>query len=142
MSTDDTLLPDLLGRASHRSATIGSNLSLHHSWRDGRLVVHISGSASDVLPEQFTQAVTNLFAHLRPTHAAIDLSACQSLPSVVLAFLVFYQKTATDHGGRKTVLYGANPRILTVIKMIGMLDFFVIKPDEAAMKAWCVDTPA
>ena len=142
MNSNATPIEDLLIRATYRSTGIGSTLHLHHTWRDNTVVVHITGASSEGLPESFTIAVGNLFAGLRPPFAAIDLSACASLPSVILAFLVYFQKTAGEHGTKKVVLYGANNRILTVIKMIGMLDFFVIQPNEAAMKSWCASQPS
>ncbi len=142
MNSNATPIEDLLTKAVYRSTGIGSTLHIHHTWRENTLVVHINGASSEGLPESFTIAVSNLFAGLRPPFGAIDLSTCASLPSVILAFLVFFQKTASEHGTRKVVLYGANNRILTVIKMIGMLDFFIIQPNETAMKIWCASQRA
>ena len=133
VETSNDPLRGLLAQATYRSAGIGTNLYMHLEPRGNRLVLHISGTSSDSLPESFTGAVEQIIARLHPRHAVVDLTASVSLPSVVLAFLVFFHKNAEAHGSRKVILYGANTRILTVIKMIGMLDFFVIAADEAAM---------
>ncbi len=135
MSAPADILP-LLQKATYRSAGLGTNLTLRHELEDNCLRLKVSGSASDTLPETFTDAVTVLFKELRPARAAVDLTTCATLPSVILAFLVFWQKTAEECGCPKVVLYGVNPRILTMIKMIGMFDFFAVVTDEAAMRAW------
>lgn len=137
MTGNATMIEDLLAKATYRSTGIGSSLHVYHTLRANTLVVHITGASTEGLLESFTGAVSNLFAAVRPKFAAIDLSACSSLPSVILAFLVFFQKTAGEHGTKKVVLYGANTRIMTVIKMIGMHEFFVFQPDAAAMQEWC-----
>lgn len=126
----------LLAKARYHSVGIGTNLQVWLERKDNVLLLRITGTSSDTLPDSFTGAVEQVMQTLRPPYAAVDLSGSQSLPSVMLAFLVFFQKTAEANGAKKVVLYNANSRILTVIKMIGMLDFFVIKPDEAAMRAW------
>ena len=136
MSHSNDSIDQLLAKAAYRSSGIGTNLHLHLARQDEVLVLHITGSSSDSLPESFTGAVEQVLVALRPKHAAVDLSSSQSLPSVILAFLVFFQKNAEANGAGKVVLFGANTRILTVIKMIGMLDFFIIKPDVDAMKAF------
>ena len=136
MSHSNELIDQLLAKAAYSSSGIGTNLHLHLARKDEVLVLHITGSSSDSLPESFTGAVEQVLAALRPAHAAVDLSNSQSLPSVILAFLVFFQKNAEANGAGKVILFGANTRILTVIKMIGMLDFFIIKQDADAMKAF------
>lgn len=136
MSHSNDSIDQLLAKAAYRSSGIGTNLHLHLAREDGVLVLHITGSSSDSLPESFTGAVEQVLVALRPAHAAVDLSSSQSLPSVILAFLVFFQKNAEANGAGKIILFGANTRILTVIKMIGMLDFFIIKPDADAMKSF------
>lgn len=128
-----TLAP-LLAKATYRSSGIGTNLHMRLTQEAEVLVLHITGTSSDSLPESFTGAVEQVLIALRPKFAAIDLTGSQSLPSVILAFLVFFQKNAEANGAGKVILFGANTRILTVIKMIGMRDFFVIKADEAAMR--------
>ncbi len=132
----------LLAKATYHSSGIGTNLSIRLERSAGVLVLRIVGTSSDSLPETFTGAVEQVLRGMRPPFAAVDLMGSQSLPSVILAFLVFFQKNAELNGTRKVVLYGANSRILTVIKMIGMLDFFVIKPDEAAMRQHVADASA
>lgn len=132
-SAPDALGP-LLAKATYRSSGIGTNLHMRLVRNAEVLVLHITGTSSDSLPESFTGAVEQVLVALRPKFAAIDLTGSQSLPSVILAFLVFFQKNAEANGAGKVILYGANPRILTVIKMIGMLDFFIIKKDEPAMR--------
>lgn len=126
-------IPALIKSATFTSSAMGGACSLHHDWRDGRLVLHVKGSTSTALPESFTDAVARIFAQLRPRQVAIDLSACASLHSVMLAFLVFFQKQADEHGAGKVVLYGVSPRITTMIKMIGMSDFFAVARDAAAV---------
>ena len=136
MSANAITIEALLAKARFHSTGIGSNLELRLEWQDPLLLLRVTGASSDGLPDQFTNAVGQAFRTLKPKSAAVDLSGCQSLPSVILAFLVFFQKNAEENGSSKVVLYGVNPRIQTVIKMIGMLDFFVLLPDEAAMRAW------
>lgn len=125
----------LLRAASFSTTTHGSPCSLHHELRRDRLVLVVKGSTSTALPEAFTEAVVQLFSTLHPKHVSIDLSGCPSLHSVMLAFLVYFQKLAEEHGAGKVVLHGVNPRIATMIKMIGMSDFFVVVRDDAEADA-------
>ena len=136
MSTDTINISTLLAKARFESSGIGSNLAISLAWQDPVLTLKIRGSSSDNLPDSFTSAVAQALRGIKPRRVAVDLTGSDSLPSVILAFLVFFQKTAEDQGSSKVVLYGVNQRIRTVIKMIGMLDFFVLQPDEAAMQAW------
>ena len=136
MSAADPAVLEILNRASHRSTGIGSNQILSCRFDGTCLTLQVVGSSSDTLPDRLAQGVVEAFAALKPRRAAIDLSAVPSMPSVVLAFLVFFQKTAEEHGVPKVVLYGVSPRVMTLLKMIGMADFFVSVADEAAMRAW------
>lgn len=133
MADAGTDIPALIKSASFTSSAMSGACALHHEWLDGRLVLHIKGSTSTALPETFTDAVAHLFSALRPRQVAIDLSACASLHSVMLAFLVFFQKQADENGAGKVVLYAVSPRIATMIKMIGMSDFFIVVKDAAAV---------
>lgn len=136
MSTDSISIATLLAKARFESSGIGSNLIIGLAWQDPVLSLKIRGSSSDNLPDTFTSAVAQALRGIMARRVAVDLAGCDSLPSVILAFLVFFQKTAEEKGSSKVVLYGVNQRIRTVIKMVGMLDFFVLQPDEAAMQAW------
>ena len=136
MSSPNPALDTLLTKARFQSTGLGSNLAMRFDWDGSVLTLRISGTSSDPLPDSFAHAVTNLARGVRPIHTAVDLSESQALPSVILAFLVFFQKTVEENGSDKVVMFAANPRIQTVIKMIGMLDFFVLKPDEASARAW------
>jgi anti-anti-sigma regulatory factor len=136
MSTDTISINTLLAKARFESSGIGSNLVIGLAWQEPVLTLKIRGSSSDNLPDSFTSAIAQALRGVKSRHVAVDLTGCDSLPSVILAFLVFFQKTAEEQGASKVVLYGVNQRIRTVIKMIGMLDFFVLQNDEAAMQAW------
>ena len=136
MSTDSISIDTLISKARFESTGIGSNLVIGLAWQDPVLTLKIRGSSSDNLPDSFTSAVAQALRGLKARWVAVDLAGCDSLPSVILAFLVFFQKTAEEQGASKVVLFGVNQRIRTVIKMIGMLDFFVLQPDKAAMEAW------
>jgi anti-anti-sigma regulatory factor len=139
MADADPSLTAVLAQASYRSSGLGANQVLACRFADGCLTLRVEGSSSDALPDRLAQGVKDAFATLKPRRAAIDVSACQTLPSVVLAFLVYFQKTADEHGVPKVVLYGVSPRVATVLKMIGMADFFATVADEAAMKKWYDD---
>jgi anti-anti-sigma regulatory factor len=136
MTAVDPATTALLAQASHRSSGPGSNQVLECRFADDCLTLCVSGTSSDALPNRLAEGVAQAFKGLKPRRAAIDLTACQTLPSVVLAFLVYFQKTAEEHGVPKVVLFGVSPRVTTVLKMIGMADFFASVPDEAAMKSW------
>jgi len=60
----------------------------------------------------------------------------QSLPSVVLAYIVFFQKTAEESQVPKVVMYGVSPRVATLLKMIGMADFFAVVPKAEDVAGW------
>jgi len=129
-------LAKLLHAATFSTSSHTGPCSLSHIWRDDCLHLVIKGSASTNFPDEFTDAVAQLFLELSPKRAAIDLSGTDHLPSVMLAFLVFFQKHAAEHGCPKVALYGANARITTMIRMIGMADFFHAVPTAADAQLW------
>ena len=122
---------DALTQATH----LVSGCAMRHEIRDASLRLIIQGSTSSAIPDEFTNAISHLFAELKPKRAVIDLTACPHLASVMLALLVFYQKHAEEHGAGKVLILGANARIATMIRMIGMADFFTLVPDEKALSA-------
>ncbi len=136
MTAAQPSVAEVLSRASHRSTGFGTNQVLSCRLTDGCLTLRVEGSSSDALPDRLAQGVLEAFQILKPRRAAVDLSAVQTLPSVVLAFLVYFQKTADEHGVAKVLLFGVSPRVTTLLKMIGMADFFVTVADEAAVSAW------
>ncbi len=138
MSAGDPSLTEILAKAAFRSTGIGTNLVISWRYADELLTMRIEGSSSDALPDRLAQCTTGLFAHLRPRRAAIDLTAVQSLPSVVLAYIVFFQKTAEESQVPKVVLYGVSPRVSTLLKMIGMAEFFAVVPGADDVAGWYI----
>jgi anti-anti-sigma regulatory factor len=136
MSAGDPSLTEILAKATFRSTGIGTNLVISWRYADDLLTMRIEGSSSDALPDRLAQSTAGLFAHLRPRRAAIDLTAVQSLPSVVLAYIVYFQKTAEETQVPKVVLYGVSPRVSTLLKMIGMADFFAVVPKADDVAGW------
>ena len=120
---------DALSQATH----LVPGCAMRHEFRDACLRLIIQGSTSSAIPDEFTNAISRLFTELKPSRAVIDLTACPHLASVMLALLVFYQKHAEEHGAGKVLILGANPRIATMIRMIGMADFFTLVPDEKTL---------
>jgi anti-anti-sigma regulatory factor len=131
LTTSQMLQAATFSTSSHAGPCV-----LSHVWRDDCLHLVVKGSASTNFPDEFTDAVTALFRRLNPKRAAVDLTGTEHLPSVMLAFLVFFQKNAAEHGCPKVALYGANARITTMIRMIGMADFFHSVPTAADAQAW------
>jgi len=136
MSAGDPRLSEILAKATFRSTGIGTNLVISWKFDDGLLTMRVEGSSSDALPDRLAQSTSDLFAQVRPRRAAIDLSAVQSLPSVVLAYIVFFQKTAEESQVPKVVMYGVSPRVATLLKMIGMADFFAVVPKAEDVAGW------
>lgn len=124
----------LLAKAVFSASSGHEACALRHELIDGCLYLRVRGTTTSTFPDQFTDAVSELFKAVRPPFAAVDLSACTNLPSVMLAFLVFFQKNAEENGARKVALFGVTPRIQTMIKMIGMAEFFSLVPDQAAVQ--------
>jgi anti-anti-sigma regulatory factor len=129
-------LDDLLAKAAFTSPGIGNNLTMRMAYRHQTVHLILGGTSAGGLPDHVATGVANVLKAAHSKRAAVDLSQCPMLPSVAIAFLVHYQKTAEENGAVKVLLYGVSQRIATLLGMIGLKDFFVIVPTEADMLAW------
>ena len=129
-------LDDLIARAQYTCPGLGNNLGIRMVLRGGVLQLVMSGASAGSIPEELNEQVSAVLRMAQAKRVAVDLSQCPVLPSVAIAFLVYFQKAAEDCGARKVVLYSVSPRIVTVLGMIGMRDFFVIVANEADMVRW------
>jgi anti-anti-sigma regulatory factor len=129
-------LDDLIAKAAFTSPGIGNNLSLKMVNRSGAIQLVLSGASAGGLPDHALSNVVAVLVAAKNPRVAVDLHACPILPSVAIAFLVQFQKSADEAGASKVVLFGVSPRVTTLLGMIGMKDFFVIVPTEADMVAW------
>ncbi len=129
-------LDELIAKASFTSPGIGNNLTIRMAYRNQAVHLILGGTSAGGLPDHIAASVATVLKAAHSKRAAVDLSQCPMLPSVAIAFLVHYQKTAEEHGATRVLLYGVSQRIATLLGMIGLKDFFVIVPTESDMVAW------
>jgi anti-anti-sigma regulatory factor len=105
-------------------------------WRLDVLHLVIDGVNTQAVPDVFVAKVEAAVAALHKPPAAIDFTKCVHLSSMVLAYLVHFIKLTRQGTTGKLPVYGANARVQTLLKMVGLTDFFVVVPDAAGAAAY------
>jgi len=105
-------------------------------WRQDILHLVIDGVNTQAVPDVFVAKVEAAVAALGKPRSAIDFTKCVHLSSMVLAYLVHFIKLTRQGPTGKLPVYGANARVQTLLKMVGLTDFFMVVPDAAAAAAY------
>src|SRR5262245_51509750 len=84
----------------------------------------IAGNAIRPLEKEFERLVKE-----KPLKLILDLQNVDAIDSMGVGALIRARYEIVDHGGN-VVLIGVNDRVLTVLKISGLHDYFQIAPSE------------
>ncbi len=70
-----------------------------------------------------------------------DLSQCSYLGSGAIACLMEFLRLATPRGAGPVAMINPHARAMTVLRMLGLSNFFVALPDDTAAAKWMSEQP-
>ncbi len=70
-----------------------------------------------------------------------DLSQCSYLGSGAIACLMEFLRLASPRGAGPVALVNPHPRAMTVLRMLGLSNFFIPLADDAAVGRWLAEQP-
>ncbi len=91
-------------------------------------VLTVSGAPMREIPMDFQNRLHAAVRRLRPPVVFIDLKHCENVASSALAFLVHFHRQAVAAGTKRLVLVAPSPRVLTLIKLLGIVPMFEVQP--------------
>ena len=98
------------------------------------VLLTMQGAWHDAVPAATVLEIQQAIAAARPGALGVDLSGCSHMSSVTLGFLVVVWQTAQSAGaGRAAIL--ATPKVGTVLKLIGLHQFFAPVRSRAELEA-------
>lgn len=69
----------------------------------------------------------------------VDLSRCSYLGSGAIACLMEFLRLSSPRGAGPLAMVNPHARAMTVLRMLGLSNFFVAQPDDAAVEKWMAD---
>jgi len=130
--------PDLdlfLAQARFSGIHLGAAYCMSLALRQDHLYLVIEGSMTQHIPDEFTDTVEAGLTLMPTARLVVDLTKTTHISSVTIAYLVSYVKHAQGRGQKQVPLLRANARIATLVKMVGLNDFFVHCANEAEVAA-------
>jgi anti-anti-sigma regulatory factor len=135
MPAPDPAQDQLIREARFAGIAGDHRFAMSLEWRQDILHLVIEGAVTQALPDAFMNKVDQAVTALGRPPSAIDFTRCVHLSSMVLAYLVSFIKLTRQNASARIPVYGANARVQTLLKMVGLTDFFVMVPDAAAAAA-------
>ncbi|HAT11575.1 MAG TPA: hypothetical protein DCS97_13500 [Planctomycetes bacterium] len=122
--------------AQHSGLHQGQPFTVRLDNREPGLCLTFLGPVPAAIPSAAMAAIQRaIVAHpTRRTYA--DLSACTYLGSGAIACLMEYLRIVSPRGAGPVPLVNPHARAMTVLRMLGLSNFFVPLPDDAAVAKW------
>lgn len=133
MSTERT---DLLAAAKHVGLHQGQPFEVRLERRSPGLCLVFKGPVPAAVPAAVMAAIGRAVQADPAVRAYADLSACSYLGSGAIACLMEFLRLASPRGAGPVAVVNPHPRALTVLRMLGLGNFFVAQADDAAVAAW------
>lgn len=70
-----------------------------------------------------------------------DLSQCSYLGSGAIACLMEFLRLASPRGAGPVAVINPHPRAMTVLRMLGLSNFFIPMADDATVARWMAEQP-
>ncbi len=71
----------------------------------------------------------------------VDLSRCSYLGSGAIACLMEFLRLSSPRGAGPIAMVSPHARAMTVLRMLGLSNFFVTQPDDEAVAKWMSEQP-
>lgn len=104
------------------------------------LVFH--GPVPAAVPAAVMAAIQKCVQASPERRAYADLSACSYLASGAIACLMEFLRLVSPRGASAVPMVNPHPRAMTVLRMLGLSNFFVCLPDDAAVAKWFAEQAA
>ncbi len=124
-----------LTKARFSGIHLGAAYCMSLAQRQGHMYLVIDGSMTQHIPDEFSDTVEAGLTLMPTAKLVVDLTKATHISSVTIAYLVSFVKHAQGRGQKKVPLLRANARIATLVKMVGLNDFFVHCANEAEVAA-------
>ncbi len=123
-------IPALLKGLEAGGTTTDDKYHLMVTHDEGILTLRVTGFLLQPIPLEFSQRFEGLIATSGIHRILIDLSHCTYMSSAVLAYLVKYFDITHNSGGTLVVVRPP-PKVLHVLKAVGLDTFFTFVDSEA-----------
>ena len=132
MSDSDLLFQE----ARHNGLHQGQPFVVRLDERAAGLCLTFQGPVPAAIPSVAMAAIQRAILAHPGRHAYADLSACTYLGSGAIACLMEYLRIVSPRGAGPVPLVNPHARAMTVLRMLGLSNFFVPLPDDAAVAKW------
>jgi anti-anti-sigma regulatory factor len=126
----------LLAQAQFQGLHQGQPFTVRLERRTPGLCLIFQGPVPAALPGTVMQAIQKAIVAHPGIAAYADLSACTYLGSGAIACLMEYLRFVSPRAGGAMPVVNPHPRALTVLRMLGLSNFFVAQPDDLAVTRW------
>ncbi|GDY11141.1 hypothetical protein LBMAG53_00180 [Planctomycetota bacterium] len=116
----------LVRLASCGGTEYGARFEMHLERRSQGPTLVIRGSLVQDIPDGFADRVKEALHKLKAPETFIDLQRCENVASTALAFLVHFHRVSTTAGAKQVVIQHAQPRVMTLLKLLGLHEIFTI----------------
>jgi len=132
---------ELLAAATYQGLHQGQPFEVRLENRQPGLCLVLEGPVSTALPAATITAIQRAVAALPGRRAYADLSDCSYLGSGAIACLMEFLRLASPRGAGPVAVVNPHPRALTVLRMIGLSNFFITLADDEAVGTWMAEQP-
>lgn len=116
----------LVRLASCGGAEYGARFEMHLERRGQGPTLVIRGSLVQDIPDGFADRVKEALNKIKAPETFIDLQRCENVASTALAFWVHFHRVSTAAGAKQVTIEHAQPRVLTLLKLLGLHEIFTI----------------
>ena len=129
----------LLEAARYSGLHQGQPFEVRLERRQPGLCLVFAGPVPAALPLTTMTAIAKAIQGFPGVRAYADLSACSYLGSGAIACLMEFLRLVSPRGAGAVPVVNPHPRALTVLRMLGLSNFFVPQADDAAVGRWFAD---
>lgn len=133
---DTAQLKQLLEATRYSGLHQGQAYEVRLTRRDPGLCMVFSGPVPAALPTATMHAIQKAFQAHPGIRGYADLKACTYLGSGAIACLMEFLRQVSARVPGAVPLVSPHPRAMTVLRMLGLSNFFVVQPDDAAVAQW------
>lgn len=133
---------DLVNAARHSGLHQGQAYEVRLEIRPPGICLVFQGPVPAAVPIATISAMQRALQADPTVRAYADLSACSYLGSGAIACLMEFLRLASPRGAGPVAVVNPHARAMTVLRMLGLSNFFVPLPDDAAVARWLAEQQA
>ena len=109
--------------------------------RSAGMCLVFDGPVPAALSSDTMSAIQKAIQATPGTRSYTDLSKCSYLGSGAIACLMEYLRFISPRGLGSVPVVNPHPRAITVLRMLGLVNFFIPVADDAAATKWFAEQP-